>query len=70
MHTFDEWKTLVRGSLRLKSDLDAIAIAQHCYVAEREGRPCSTWHMAAQFYGTLCHCVPCTKERELKAEAA
>ncbi len=62
--TFEQWKDLVAGSVRVRDNRDIELIAEMCQAAD--GQPdmnSGTWHNAALFYGTQCHCVPCSKAR-------
>ena len=57
----EQWHQRVAVAVRVRQPSDIERIAEECAVAEWLGdRPFSVWHMAAQFYGTQCHCRACT----------
>lgn len=61
--TPEQWADLARCVVRLADPADAPKIGLLCFEAERDGRNPAVWHNAAKFYGTRCHCAPCTTAR-------
>jgi len=60
LSVFDRWHHLVRSSVRTRTPEDAEEIAWRCAEAEHRGdRFTCTWHEAAAYYGTKCHCRSC-----------
>lgn len=59
------WTARVASNVRVTSQSDIRPIAMMCLDAEAaaDGAPYNVWHMAAQFYGMRCNCVPCARSR-------